>query len=121
VSGWLLLVSYVGKTSGRRYTFPVAYARAGDDIVVVTPRADTNWWKNFRDPLQCYVWFRGDRYTAIGGVVTGETATQLLSVYASTRRLIARELGLSGDSSRRAADLDARQNGIAVIRFTFDQ
>ncbi|KTG13539.1 hypothetical protein [Haloferax profundi] len=46
-SRWVLLVSYVGRKSGIRYTFPAVYAAAGTDlVVVVTPKADSNWWKN---------------------------------------------------------------------------
>ncbi|WP_225316400.1 MULTISPECIES: hypothetical protein [Haloferax] len=118
VSRWFLLVSYVGKRSGRRYTFPVAYATAGEDLVVVTPKADSNWWKNFRTPMMCYVWYRGDRRTVIGEVVTGETATRLLDNYVSAHRLMARGLGFSGDQSNRAAELDDARKALAVVRFS---
>ena len=48
LSGSLLLLDYTGRRSGRRYVLPVAYAAAGDDLVVVIVQPTTKtWWRNF--------------------------------------------------------------------------
>ncbi len=45
LSDTLLLLTYTGRTSGRRYTIPMAYSRVGDVITVFTLHT---WWKNLR-------------------------------------------------------------------------
>ncbi|MEB4209307.1 nitroreductase/quinone reductase family protein [Mycobacterium sp. 94-17] len=46
----ITMLTYTGRRSGRTYSIPVAYTRAGDDIVVSVgmPEAKT-WWRNFLD------------------------------------------------------------------------
>jgi hypothetical protein len=45
LSNTLMLLTYRGRTSGKRYTNPVAYTRDGDVVTVFTYRS---WWKNVR-------------------------------------------------------------------------
>lgn len=111
-SRWILLVSYEGRRSGRRYTFPVAYARRDGSLVVVTPRSESQWWKNFRRPRPCTVRYRGVDRDATGEVVTGDERTPLLRRYFQTHGAMGRLLGVS------AADPEAETfEGIAVVRF----
>ncbi|MFC6726928.1 hypothetical protein ACFQE1_21625, partial [Halobium palmae] len=66
----LLLLSYEGRRSGRRFTTPTLYrpldgrSEEGDDdgdpshasgVALFTPAAETNWWKNFRGGHPCRV------------------------------------------------------------------
>ncbi|KAB1196649.1 MULTISPECIES: nitroreductase/quinone reductase family protein [Haloferax] len=118
-SRWFVLLSYVGPKSGRRYTFPVAYARDGDGVVVVTPKADSNWWKNFRTPTTCRLWYRGARRAAVGAVVTGEGAIELLDTYASTHGYVARSLGVSDEPEEYRTSLEETAKTLAVVRFSF--
>jgi hypothetical protein len=39
----LMLLSFKGRKSGKRYTVPVGYMQAGEDLFVFT---HTRWWKN---------------------------------------------------------------------------
>ncbi|MGZ3601481.1 MAG: nitroreductase/quinone reductase family protein [Ktedonobacterales bacterium] len=45
LSNSLLLLTYTGRKSGKRYTIPVSYAREGNVITVFTHHA---WWKNLK-------------------------------------------------------------------------
>lgn len=45
VSGSLMLIGFTGRRSGRRYTTPVRYVRAGEAIRCFTTQ-DTKWWRN---------------------------------------------------------------------------
>lgn len=45
LSDTLLLLTYSGRKSGRRYTIPMAYSRVGDVVTVFTLHT---WWKNLR-------------------------------------------------------------------------
>jgi hypothetical protein len=57
----VLLVTYAGRTSGRRYTIPVTYVREGDAVLVLTQH---NWWKNVRGGAQVSVEIARRRYGA---------------------------------------------------------
>lgn len=63
----LLVLSWSGRTSGRRYSIPVGYQRDGDDIVVMlTKPAQKTWWKNFRMPWPAELLLQGRERTAMG-------------------------------------------------------
>ncbi len=46
----ITMLGYTGRRSGRAFTTPVAYRRAGTEIVIAAnlPEAKT-WWRNFLD------------------------------------------------------------------------
>ncbi|WP_090384181.1 nitroreductase/quinone reductase family protein [Natronobacterium texcoconense] len=111
----LVLVTYRGRRSGREYTIPVAYARDDGPLVAVTPKSETIWWTNFREPAACVVRLQGTREAAIGELVTDDAErAELLEVYAEQRRLLGRVLGL-GDR-----DGDSSGDELAVVRFSLD-
>ena len=110
----LVLVTYRGRRTGREYTIPVAYARTDGTLVAVTPKSETVWWTNFREPTACALRLRGERRPAEGVVVTDEaTRTDLLETYAAQRRVLARVLGVA---PTRGADSTRRD--LAVVRFS---
>jgi deazaflavin-dependent oxidoreductase (nitroreductase family) len=45
VSGTMMLITFTGRKSGKRYTTPVGYLRDGDVVICLT---HANWWKNLR-------------------------------------------------------------------------
>ncbi|MFB6166545.1 MAG: hypothetical protein ABEJ31_15405 [Haloarculaceae archaeon] len=116
-SRWLVLVSYEGPRSGRRYTFPVAYHRRDGAVVAVTPATESNWWRTFRQPYPARVWLRGRRYETTGERVTGEAAERLLSEYFGTHSLLARLLGFPRDLAAAPAERDRAMRELAVVRF----
>ncbi|WP_243393891.1 nitroreductase/quinone reductase family protein [Mycobacterium ahvazicum] len=45
-----VMISYVGRRSGKTFTTPVSYRRNGDEIVIRVMLPDAkNWWRNFLD------------------------------------------------------------------------
>ena len=44
LSSWLMLVTYTGRKSGKTYTTPVSYVKAGDGVVFFNSH---KWWHNF--------------------------------------------------------------------------
>lgn len=111
ISRWLVLLAYEGRRSGRPYAIPVGYVRADGGVVAAAPRAETNWWRNFRSPWPCAVWLRGNRRAATGSVVTGERRDALLAPYLERW---GRLWGLPGADATDAAD------ELAVVRFDVD-
>ena len=45
-SGNVLLLTFTGRRSGKRYTIPVGYTRDGDTLTIFSTRS---WWKNLGD------------------------------------------------------------------------
>ena len=44
----LVMISYVGRRSGKTFTTPVNYRRVGDEVVIRVQLPDAkNWWRNF--------------------------------------------------------------------------
>lgn len=66
----LLVVSWSGRKSGKRFSIPTGYQRDGDDVVVLLskPGAKT-WWKNFRSPWPADLLIAGREQTAMGTLV----------------------------------------------------
>lgn len=116
VSGRLTLISYVGCRSGQRYTFPVAYHHLDGAIVAVTPKEETNWWRNFQHVRECRVWLRGKEYSASGKLVTEEERDQLLAGYIESHGLIGRILGVDPVPGEQSQSGES-DHGLAVVRF----
>lgn len=121
VSNWLMLLSYTGRRSGRQFTFPVAYKRFAEEIVVVTPMEDGNWWRNFQDRQRCTVWLRGTERSATGEVITGEERDAMLVEYFDTYGIVGRMLGF-GDTPESSFDqLAQAKQDLAVVRIILDE
>lgn len=54
LSGSMLLLTFTGRKSGKRYTTPVGYTREGDCITIITKRF-RSWWHNFETPTAAEV------------------------------------------------------------------
>jgi hypothetical protein len=60
LSPGLILLSYSGRVSGRRFTIPVGYQRSGDRVTVMVSEAPAkHWWRNFREPADVSLRLRG--------------------------------------------------------------
>ena len=120
ISNWLVLLSYEGRRSGRQYTFPVAYKRLDDRIVVVTPKQDSNWWKNFQESQECTVWLRETEYSASGALVTDDERTDLIVEYFDTYGILGRILDFGGNPAASPEQLTQAKRSLAVVRFDLD-
>jgi deazaflavin-dependent oxidoreductase (nitroreductase family) len=82
LSRTLLVLSYIGRRSGRRRATPVQYARFGDDLALVAARAShKSWWRNFRDPAPVTITLRGRQQRAIAEVLRGDERNAGLSAF----------------------------------------
>jgi deazaflavin-dependent oxidoreductase (nitroreductase family) len=117
MSARLMLLSFTGRKSGRRYRIPVGYVQDGTSLLLTTK---AGWQKNFRSETPVRVRLRGAERAGTGVVATDEE-----QVWQDFRRLFTREPGLasfigigmdaSGEPVR--ADVErARSNGYVVVR-----
>lgn len=118
VSNWFSLLTYAGRRTGRQFTFPVAYKRIDESIIVVTPMKDSNWWKNFQESKQCTVCFRGTERSAMGELVAEEERGTLIVRYFDTFGILGRILGFGGDPAASPDQLAQAKQSLAVVRFT---
>lgn len=82
LSKQVLLLTYTGRKTGARYTFPVGYSREGDTLTIVSTR---HWWQNLRSGAPVIVRLQGRRRTARADVIAEPDA-----VLAEVERLVAR-------------------------------
>ena len=57
LSGWLVILSYQGRKSGRWYSLPCMYACDGQDLHVLP--AHKVWWRNLHEPTPVRVRLQG--------------------------------------------------------------
>ncbi len=66
----LLVLSWSGRKSGRRFSVPAGYQEDDDAVVVmISKRDEKNWWKNFQTPWPADLYIRGKLRSALGEVV----------------------------------------------------
>jgi len=70
----LLLISYHGRKSGKKYTLPVQYAQDGKHIYIVpgAPEQKT-WWRNMKDGADVQIALRGKTLTGYGILLKQDT------------------------------------------------
>lgn len=115
----LLLISFSGRKSGRRYEIPVAYVRDGAAILIAS-RA--NWWKNLRGGQPVELLLQGRRVAAVADVAEdpARREAELRKVLRGANQ-VARFMEVTLDQ---AGDPDPRQlaaaleKGWVVVRVT---
>jgi deazaflavin-dependent oxidoreductase (nitroreductase family) len=76
-SGSLLLITYRGRSSGRRFTIPVMYAeRDGTLTIFVGHPERKKWWRNLRVGAQVEVRLRGRRLRGQAEVARDSAAVE---------------------------------------------
>jgi hypothetical protein len=60
-----LLLTFTGRTSGRRYATPVNYAPVGDELLIIS-RKDRTWWRNLRGGAPVMFRLKGRTMTGQG-------------------------------------------------------
>ncbi|MGF1507448.1 MAG: nitroreductase/quinone reductase family protein [Anaerolineae bacterium] len=87
VSERLLLLTYTGHKSGKKYTIPVGYTRENGTLYVLT---HSPWWRNFQQPAEVRVRLQGEM---IGG--TAEVVSDIEAVIGYIRSEMARDPEMS--------------------------
>lgn len=98
LSRQLMLLTYTGRKTGKRYTIPVGYARGGEEFLVFSSRT---WRRNLRGGAPVEVLLQGRQYAA-----TAVPIEDPEEVVAEVERTIAR-YGRKGAEWRTGVALDA--------------
>jgi deazaflavin-dependent oxidoreductase (nitroreductase family) len=83
LSRQLLVLSYRGRRSGRRFRIPLRYARVPDEgIVVLAIRSrHKQWWRSFAPTGEATLTLRGARLAARGTLAHGSRRESALAAY----------------------------------------
>lgn len=63
VSNNMMLLTYTGRKSGRKFTTPVSYLKVGEDLYTISSR-DRVWWRNLRGGAEVALRFKGEKTKA---------------------------------------------------------
>jgi F420H(2)-dependent quinone reductase len=83
LSDRLLVLTYTGRRSGRRFEIPVRYAETEDGrLVVVAVRPERKlWWRSFQRSATAAVTLRGERIGVEGALQTGSPRDAAFGAY----------------------------------------
>lgn len=120
----LMLLTVTGRRSGRRYTIPVGYQRAGDRLHVLVSKARRKkWWRNYRDPGPVEVLLRGQARSGTARVVAAGSDAFFAVLQQSFDRMpwLGRQFGIR---YRRSSGLDPQQRRVlarnaAIVEIEF--
>jgi hypothetical protein len=71
VSRDIMLITFSGRRSGRRYTTPVSYFREGQTIRCFTS-GETTWWRNLRGGASVSLRVRGEMLQGHAEAISGD-------------------------------------------------
>lgn len=116
-SGSLLLITFVGRRTGRSRTTPLRYVREGETVRCFSSR-HTRWWRNLVGGAEVRLTIRGTkgRYRADVILDDPQRIEALLKAYLAEYPQDAayHEVKLNKDGTPNAADL-ARAAAVAVV------
>lgn len=68
----VMLLTFTGRRSGRRYTVPISYLRLGETIVGFTSSGWSAWWPNLRGGASVQVRLAGRRRSGSAEAITDD-------------------------------------------------
>jgi hypothetical protein len=118
----LVLVRYVGRTSGLKRQLPVGCSVCDEGYVIVVGRPEQKtWWRNFLEPQPIQLVRGRSTVAGTGVVVLGSTGRgqRLAADWFAAHRGAARRAGLPGVANGEAATPEALQAAAAPMVFVF--
>lgn len=113
-----MLITFTGKKSGRQYTTPVRYIRAGNLIRCFTS-SDNKWWRNLRDGAEVTLRIQGEDKKFIATAIENdpdrvrEALVHYLGVYPQDAAY--HEIRLDKDGKLLLEDLDHASSSSIVV------
>lgn len=122
VSKNLMLLSFTGRKSGKRYTLPVSYVQDGNTLLLGT---ETPWYKNLRGGVPVTARVRGRDYRGAAEVIDDEAGMRqgyqtILTKYPGYARFVNVQLDPDSQPNRESVKR-ARERGLVVIRVRLEQ
>lgn len=113
----LLLITFTGRKSGKRFTTPISYVQQGDTLLLAV---GGSWWKNLRGGTTVWVRLQGKLRTATTEVVTDEEVmSEIYQIILAQNPTQGRFMGIKADPDGKPNANDLRQaieRGAAVVK-----
>lgn len=113
VSRSIMLITVTGRKTGRTYTTPVSYWRAGDTITCFTDRAN-QWWRNLRAGAPVVVRVCGQDLPGTGEAIS-ENRARIADALVDFLRAVPRDARFYGVELADDGQPDAAQAAQVVI------
>jgi hypothetical protein len=112
LQSWLgrtvVLISWTGRRSGRRFTTPVSYYRSDGELTLPSKRF-RNWWRNFDERPRVDLRLAGETRTRRARASVGDpTVLPRLIEFLEHNPRDAKAYGVKFDSEGRVDECDAR-------------
>jgi deazaflavin-dependent oxidoreductase (nitroreductase family) len=75
-SDMLMVITTTGRKSGKRHSIPIGYIRDGDDIVVLSSKNPSNWFRNVLANGTATLEIKKEKFEVRGELITDETERQ---------------------------------------------
>jgi deazaflavin-dependent oxidoreductase (nitroreductase family) len=117
VSKQILLITFTGCKSGKRYTTPVSYSQEGNQVYIFT---HANWWKNLRHCTSVSLRLRGREVQGVPEPVVEDKAAIAARLCAHLRKVPsdAKYYGVSFDEggNPRGEEVEKAVQSVVMIR-----
>jgi len=117
----LILLSYIGRKTGKSYTIPVSYVEQGDALLIP---AGGSWKKNLENGVAVLIWLRGREWRANPEVVLGfDEVEELVAFMMAANPAVSRFIGVPQrpDGRPDCEKLEqAVHGGFALVRLHFN-
>ena len=125
LSGALMLVTFTGRISGRRYTIPVGYQQRGETLTVMVSEARRKqWWRTFREGAPAALRIRGVVRSAQGRCVGPGSEAFAALAEQGLRRVpgLGRVFGVELDrrTGLRTEQIEHLAKEIAIVEFELE-
>lgn len=96
--GNTMLITVTGRKTGKHYSTPVGFYRAGDCLWVMTSR-DRTWWRNLKQGANVSLLLKGKRIRAFGEAQLDENSVEARMLdYVRQIPMAAKPLGIRMDN-----------------------
>lgn len=122
ISKQMLLMSYEGRRSGKRYTLPVSYftlTEEGEGVLYTTSTRARTWWRNLRGGAGVHLLLRGEEVAGRAEAMEEERQVrEVLGAYLREHPRYARYFGVALDAEGQpeAEGLAAAARARVVVR-----
>ena len=117
VSKGVLLITFTGRKSGKRYATPVSYSQQGDEVSIFT---HATWWKNVIGGAPVTLYLRGREMPGVADAVTDDKQAIAAGLAEHLRRVRsdAKYYGVTFDNAGNpnAAQVEQAVQTVVMIR-----
>ena len=119
-SGNTMVVSYIGRKSGKTYHTPVDYSRSGETLLTISYKRRT-WWRNMRGGAPVTIFLQGKEFAGLAEVIEDEQGVKEgLTAFIAGNPRVARIMGVkvSADNQPEPESLRHAAKERVIIRTT---